>query len=110
MQLRVPLGKSEQVRFLADVQNLEVKRVIADAKVIINARTGSVVMNRDVVLGSCAIAQGNLSVTVDSQVNVSQPNTPFAGGSTVVSRNTSVNVNEKGGSLQKSTPVLASMK
>lgn len=101
VQLRVPLGKSEQVRFLADVQNLEVKRVIADAKVIINARTGSVVMNRDVVLGSCAIAQGNLSVTVDSQVNVSQPNTPFAGGSTVVSRNTSVNVNEKGGSLQK---------
>ncbi|WP_204307563.1 flagellar basal body P-ring protein FlgI, partial [Enterobacter hormaechei] len=48
VQLRVPLGKSEQVRFLADVQNLEVKRVIADAKVIINARTGSVVMNRDV--------------------------------------------------------------
>ena len=42
-----------------------------------------------------------LPVTVDSQVNVSQPNTPFAGGSTVVSRNTSVNVNEKGGSLQK---------
>lgn len=41
------------------------------------------------------------SVTVDSQVNVSQPNTPFAGGSTVVTRNTSVNMSEQGGSLQQ---------
>ena len=42
-----------------------------DAKVVINSRTGSVVMNREVTLDSCAVAQGNLSVTVNRQANVS---------------------------------------
>ena len=63
---------------------MEVNVTPQDAKVIINSRTGSVVMNREVTLDSCAVAQGNLSITVNRRANVSQPDTPFGGGQTVV--------------------------
>ncbi|KAI3490829.1 hypothetical protein L1887_44991 [Cichorium endivia] len=79
VQIRTSTGSSNQVRMLADIQNMEVNVPIQDAKVIINSRTGSVVMNREVSLDSCAVAQGNLSVTVNRSANVSQPNTPFGG-------------------------------
>ncbi|MBS9436314.1 flagellar basal body P-ring protein FlgI [Photorhabdus noenieputensis] len=101
VQLRMPRDKSEQVKFLAHVQNLTVRVDVGDAKVIINSRTGSVVMNRNVMLDSCAVAQGNLSVIVDNPVVVSQPNTPLAGGSTVVTRNPTVAVREQNGALQQ---------
>ncbi|MCW7550182.1 flagellar basal body P-ring protein FlgI [Photorhabdus sp. APURE] len=101
VQLRMPRDKSEQVKFLSHVQNLTVRVDVGDAKVIINSRTGSVVMNRNVMLDSCAVAQGNLSVIVDNQVVVSQPNTPLAGGSTVVTRNPAVAVREQNGALQQ---------
>ncbi|WP_312409781.1 flagellar basal body P-ring protein FlgI, partial [Pseudescherichia sp.] len=65
IQIRVPSGNSSQVRFLADIQNMEVGVAPQDAKVVINSRTGSVVMNREVTLDSCAVAQCNLSVTVN---------------------------------------------
>lgn len=89
------------MRFLAEIQNITVNVGAMDAKVIINSRTGSVVMNRDVILDSCAVAQGNLSVVVDRQNTVSQPTTPFGGGQTVVTPNTQISVQQQGGSLQK---------
>ncbi|EPS0028658.1 flagellar basal body P-ring protein FlgI [Escherichia albertii] len=100
VQVRVPSGNSSQVRFLADIQNMPVNATPQDAKVIINSRTGSVVMNREVTLDSCAVAQGNLSVTVNRQANVSQPDTPFGGGQTVVTPQTQIALRQSGGSLQ----------
>lgn len=88
------------MRFLADIQNINIKMGILDAKVVINSRTGSVVMNRDVILDSCAVAQGNLSVVVDKQAVVSQPDTPLAGGETVVTPSTKISMQQRGGSLQ----------
>lgn len=58
VQVRVPSGNSSQVRFLADIQNMEVNVTPQDAKVVINSRTGSVVMNREVTLDSCACGAG----------------------------------------------------
>ncbi|EPG4008116.1 flagellar basal body P-ring protein FlgI [Providencia stuartii] len=101
VQLRVPMNNSDQVRFLAQIQELNVRTPIAEAKVILNSRTGSVVINRSVTLESCAVAHGSLSVMVERQTQVSQPNTPFAGGQTVVTRNTNIGVREQGGALQK---------
>ena len=101
IQIRVPSGGSSQVRFLADIQNLQVNMPIQDARVIINSRTGSVVMNREVTLDSCAVAQGNLSVTVNQQDVVSQPNTPLAGGQTVVTPQTQIDMRQSGGSVQR---------
>ncbi len=100
VQIRVPQGGSSQVRMLADIQNLEVGVAPQDAKIIINSRTGSVVMNREVTLDNCAVAQGNLSVTVNQSANVSQPNTPFGGGQTVVTPQTQIDLRQSGGSLQ----------
>ncbi|BAT34725.1 predicted flagellar basal body protein [Escherichia albertii] len=100
VQVRVPSGNSSQVRFLADIQNMPVNVTPQDAKVIINSRTGSVVMNREVTLDSCAVAQGNLSVTVNRQANVSQPDTPFGGGQTVVTPQNQIDLRQSGGSLQ----------
>ncbi|HHU8513953.1 flagellar basal body P-ring protein FlgI [Escherichia coli] len=84
----------------ADIQNMQVNVTPQDAKVVINSRTGSVVMNREVTLDSCAVAQGNLSVTVNRQANVSQPDTPFGGGQTVVTPQTQIDLRQSGGSLQ----------
>ena len=100
VQVRVPTGGSSQVRMLADIQNLEVGVAPQDAKIVINSRTGSVVMNREVTLDNCAVAQGNLSVTVNQSANVSQPNTPFGGGQTVVTPQTQIDLRQSGGSLQ----------
>ncbi|QKJ86763.1 Flagellar P-ring protein FlgI [Paramixta manurensis] len=101
VQVRVPPGNSSQVRLLADIQNIDVSVPIQDAKVIINSRTGSVVMNREVTLSSCAVAQGNLSVTVNQQQVVNQPDTPFAGGQTVVTPQTQIDLRQSGGALQR---------
>lgn len=101
IQVIVPRGNTSQVRILAQIQNIEVNVGPMDAKVIINSRTGSVVMNRDVTLDNCAVAQGNLSVVVGRQNDVSQPNTPFGGGQTVVTPNTNISVRQSGGSIQQ---------
>jgi len=101
IQVIVPRGNTSQVRILAQIQNIEVNVGPMDAKVIINSRTGSVVMNRDVTLDNCAVAQGNLSVVVDRQNDVSQPNTPFGGGQTVVTPITNISVRQSGGSIQQ---------
>jgi len=101
IQVRVPHGNSSQVRFLAEIQNINVRVGAIDAKIVINSRTGSVVMNRDVILDACAVAQGNLSVVVEQHNTVSQPNTPLGGGQTVVTPNTQISVQQQGGVLQK---------
>ena len=101
VQVRMPMNNSSQVRLLADIQNIDVSVPIQDAKVIINSRTGSVVMNREVTLSSCAVAQGNLSVTINQQQNVNQPDTPLAGGRTVVTPQTQIDMRQEGGALQR---------
>jgi len=90
-----------QGAFIARLQNIDVKRAAAPAKVIINARTGTVVMNQTVTLDQAAVAYGNLSVVIDRGVAVSQPDTPFAGGQTVVAPTTRIDVQSEPGQLQE---------
>ena len=73
---------------------------IQDAKVIVNSRTGAVVMNRHVSLDACAVAYGSLTVEVTQNNVVSQPDTPLGGGQTVVVPQTDISVRDRGGSLQ----------
>ena len=101
VQLRGPLDAANQTRFLSRVENVRVNLPPARAKVIINARTGSVVMNRTVTIEEAAIAYGNLSVVISRQQQVSQPDTPFGGGQTVVTDNTQIEMRSEGGSLQR---------
>jgi flagellar P-ring protein precursor FlgI len=101
IRLFAPVDSAARVKFLADVQNLTVNVDAGDARVIVNSRTGSVVMNRHVTLDSCAVAQGDLTVEVTASEQVSQPDTPLAGGQTVVTQNTDISLREQGASLQR---------
>ena len=67
-----------RVAFLADIENLDVELAAPAAKVVINARTGSVVMNQAVTLGACAVAHGNLSVTISIDAGRSASPAPFS--------------------------------
>lgn len=101
VQVRSPMELSAQARFLSQVEDLQVTRAPTVAKVIINARTGSVVMNRTVMIEEAAVAHGNLSVIINRQNQVSQPDTPFTEGQTVVVPNTQIEVRQENGSLQR---------
>lgn len=101
IQLRGPQDPAAQAAFLSQVENLQVRLPPARAKVIINARTGSVVMNRTVTIEEAAIAHGNLSIIISRQSDVSQPDTPFGGGQTVVTDNTQIEMRSDTGSLQR---------
>ncbi|MGB3818941.1 MAG: flagellar basal body P-ring protein FlgI [Achromobacter sp.] len=103
VQVRSPMELSAQARFLSQVEDLQVTRAPTVAKVIINARTGSVVMNRTVMIEEAAVAHGNLSVIINRQNQVSQPDTPFTEGQTVVVPNTQIEVRQDNGSLQRVT-------
>src|SRR5690625_2845944 len=103
IQIRAPQDPTAQARFLSQVENLDVRLPAAQAKVIVNARTGSVVMNRTVTIDEAAIAYGNLSVVISRDQQVSQPDTPFAGGQTVVTDSTQIEMRSEGGALQRVT-------
>lgn len=99
IQLRAPLRPDERVAFIAKVEDLEVESAVPSAKVIINARTGSVIMNQAVTLEACAIAHGNLTVTVNMEPVISQP-TPFStGGQTVVAERASIQIKQDAGQI-----------
>jgi flagellar P-ring protein precursor FlgI len=100
IQVLAPGEASARVAFLGRVENLEVTVAPPMAKVIVNSRTGSVVMNRSVLLQNCAVAHGNLTVTVNTRTDVSQPE-PLSVGSTVASRSGLVNIDQEGGSLME---------
>ena len=98
IQVRAPADPDQRVSFMARLESLDVQPNMAAAKVIVNGRTGSVVMNQAVALQPCAVAHGNLSVTVNSEPVVSQP-APFSGGQTVVGERGQVDIKQEGGNL-----------
>ena len=67
---------------------------------IVNSRTGSVVINQGVQLGACAIAHGSLTIKVTRTPSVSQP-APLSGGQTVVTTTDKVEVEQAGGQLMQ---------
>lgn len=101
VQVRGPMEPSAQANFLAQLENLQVVRAASVAKVIINARTGSIVMNRTVMIEEAAVAHGNMSVVINRENQVFQPDTPFTEGQTVVVPNTQIEVRQDNGSLQR---------
>lgn len=99
IQVNAPARPEERVGFLARIENVDVTPAQAVAKVVINARTGSVVMNQTVRIQDCAVAHGNLSVVINTEPVISQPN-PLSGGSTVVAQRSQIELNQGGGALQ----------
>jgi flagellar P-ring protein precursor FlgI len=85
------------VQFLADASDISMSQDEL-AKVVMNERTGTVVFGGDIKLAACAIAHGNLSITIATTNQVVQPNA-FANGQTAVQSNTTVGAQEKGKQL-----------
>lgn len=94
VEMRVPPQyRSNLVPLMASVENLEVTPDTA-AKVVVDEKTGTVVLGRDVRISRAAVAHGNLQITVQESEQVSQPG-PFSQGQTVVTPQTNINVREE---------------
>ncbi|GEK74403.1 flagellar P-ring protein [Halomonas halophila] len=94
-----PLDPNARVNFMARVENVQVTPTEEPARVVLNSRTGSVVLNGQVALRRAAVAQGNLSIVIDSDVDVSQPN-PFGNGQTVVTQDAEISIQQQPGTLK----------
>ena len=103
VQVRAPLDPGARVGFIADLEELALESSTPSAKVVINARTGSVVLNQAVTLGPCAIAHGNLSITISSTPVISQPN-PLSQGQTVVTQRSEITINQEPGNVIQMPP------
>ncbi|TSA00142.1 MAG: flagellar basal body P-ring protein FlgI [Rhodocyclaceae bacterium] len=98
VRVKAPVNPDDRVAFLGRIEGLELKPTQMAAKIIVNGRTGSVVMNQSVTLDNCAVAHGNLSVTVTADNTVSQPN-PLASGQTTGVTNAQIDIKQESGKL-----------
>ena len=86
-----PTDTAQKVAYLAELENIEVSKANSAAKIIVNARSGTIVIGSEVVVKPAAVATGSLTVTIDESFAVSQPG-PFAtGGETAVVPQSTVN-------------------
>jgi flagellar P-ring protein precursor FlgI len=91
--LRAPADMSQRVAFMSMVENLTVTPGEPPARVVVNSRTGTVVISRNVRVSAAAVSHGTISVTVSATNEVSQPN-PLAQGQTTPVQNAQVAVTE----------------
>ncbi|MCL1141702.1 flagellar basal body P-ring protein FlgI [Shewanella gaetbuli] len=94
IQVSAPRDASQRVSFLATLENVEVEPADESAKVIVNSRTGTIVVGQNVKLLPAAVTHGGLTVTIAEATQVSQPN-PLSGGETVVTTNSTIDVVEE---------------
>ncbi|HZP86531.1 MAG TPA: flagellar basal body P-ring protein FlgI [Burkholderiales bacterium] len=95
VRVQAPTAADARIAFLAQLEEVTVDPPPASAKVIFNARTGSIVMNQAVVIEACAIAHGNLTVTISSDPVISQP-APLSQGQTVVTERAQIDIKQEG--------------
>ncbi len=95
IEVSAPLDPTQRVTFVSMLENLSLEPGEASARVIINSRTGTVVIGQHVRVMPAAVAHGSLTVTISSEPIVSQPS-PLSGGTTVVVPKSKIEVSEKG--------------
>ena len=98
VRVRMPALAQDRLAFLADIENLSLSLAKPAARVVLNARTGSVILNDAVTLSACAVAHGSLSVTISTTPVVSQPN-PLSAGQTVAGERSDIAISQQGGAL-----------
>lgn len=95
VKVSAPRNPGQRVGFVSMIENLEVEPAQAVARVIVNSRTGTVVINSTVRVSPAAVSHGSLTVTISENAQVSQPN-PLGAGQTTVVPQTDVAVSEDG--------------
>jgi flagellar P-ring protein precursor FlgI len=98
VRVKAPVNLAERVSFIGQIENLDVIPAKMAARVIVNSRTGSVVMNQAVLLDNCAVAHGNLSVSVTTDNTVSQPGM-LSGGQAASVANAQIEIRQEGAAL-----------
>jgi flagellar P-ring protein precursor FlgI len=93
-----PVGfQGDMVTFISDLESIEVAPD-GPAKIVVNERTGTIVMGQDVRISTVAVSHGNLNLVVSESTEVSQPN-PLAAGTTVETTKTTLSAVEEEGNL-----------
>ena len=99
VQVRAPVDNSQRIAFISQIESLDITPAKASAKVVVNSRTGSVVMNQGVTLETSAIAHGNLSIIINTEPVISQPGAFAQRGETVVAQRSQVEIRTDEGNL-----------
>ncbi|MDF6015943.1 flagellar basal body P-ring protein FlgI [Vibrio harveyi] len=105
VRVRAPRDISQRVAFLSAIENLEFDPADGAAKIIVNSRTGTIVVGKYVRLKPAAVTHGGMTVAIKENLNVSQPNS-FSGGQTVVVPDSDIEVSEEKGKMFKFEPGL----
>ncbi|GAB5486485.1 MAG: flagellar basal body P-ring protein FlgI [Parasphingorhabdus sp.] len=95
VRITAPIGAQERVMLMGQIENLIVKPADAPARIIVNARTGTVVINGAVRLGPAAVTHGKLTVRVEENPTVVQPQ-PFSRGRTATEQNSDIALEDSG--------------
>ncbi|EDP58501.1 flagellar basal body P-ring protein FlgI [Vibrio sp. AND4] len=105
VRVRAPRDVSQRVAFLSAIENLEFDPADGAAKIIVNSRTGTIVVGKHVRLKPAAVTHGGMTVAIKENLNVSQPN-GFSGGQTVVVPDSDIEISEEKGKMFKFEPGL----
>ncbi|WP_415889277.1 flagellar basal body P-ring protein FlgI [Neptuniibacter sp. SY11_33] len=103
IRVRAPRDPSQRVSFLSVLENLNVEPAKDAAKVVINSRTGTIIIGQNVQVAPVAITHGGLTVAIAEAADVNQPN-PLGGGQTVVTPRTGIEVDEGSGHMFEFAP------
>ncbi|WP_122053819.1 flagellar basal body P-ring protein FlgI [Vibrio sp. Evd11] len=105
VKVRAPREISQRVAFLSAIENIEFDPAEGSAKIIVNSRTGTIVVGKHVRLRAAAVTHGGMTVAIKENLNVSQPNA-FSGGQTVVVPDSDIEITEADGKMFKFEPGL----
>ncbi|TKB58221.1 flagellar basal body P-ring protein FlgI [Ferrimonas aestuarii] len=103
IQVSAPRDRSQRVSYLATLENLQVEPADEAAKVIVNSRTGTIVVGKDVQLLPAAITHGGLTVTISETLQTAQPN-PFTQAQPVVTPNSTIGIEQSNSRMFKFNP------
>lgn len=103
VRVAAPRDPSQRIPFLSLIENIELTPGEAAARVVVNSRSGTVVIGQNVRVSPAAVAHGSLSVTISADTEVSQPGA-FSGGETVVTPNFDIEITEENSRMFKFAP------
>lgn len=103
IRVSAPRDPNKRVEFLSSLENLEIAEGTEEARIVVNSRTGTIVVGSNVRLKPVAVTHGGLTVTVDENPQVSQP-APFSQGRTAIVPDSNIQVEEKTGRMFKFDP------
>jgi flagellar P-ring protein FlgI len=93
ISITAPMDPSARIMMMSRIENLDITPATAPARVVVNARTGTVVINGAVRISPAAITHGKLTVRINEEPRVSQP-APFSRGQTAIEQNSDIKIDE----------------